>query len=54
MASGFFVPAGSRRFKLLCPQAPASGISFLTTNLDALQYRIARERVIIARKCLPD
>jgi heavy metal sensor kinase len=30
------------------PEAPASGMSFLTTNLQSLQYRIARERVIIA------
>ena len=29
------------------PDAPAQGISFLTTNLEALQYRIARERVVI-------
>ncbi len=30
------------------PEAPASGMSFITTNLQSLQYRIARERVIIA------
>lgn len=30
------------------PEAPAAGVSFVTTNLEALQYRIARERVIIA------
>jgi len=29
------------------PQAPATGVAFLTTNLEALQYRIARERVVI-------
>ncbi len=29
------------------PQALATGVAFLTTNLEALQYRIARERVVI-------
>ena len=29
------------------PEAPPQGLTFLTTNLEALQYRIARERVII-------
>jgi len=29
------------------PEAPAAGMSFVTTNLEALQYRIARERVVI-------
>ena len=40
-----------QRFQALqapLPEAPAQGIAFLTTNLEALQYRIARERVIIA------
>src|SRR5208282_2443056 len=39
-----------QRFQALqapLPDAPAQGISFLTTNLEALQYRIARERVVI-------
>ncbi len=29
------------------PGTPAQGMSFITTNLEALQYRIARERVVI-------
>jgi heavy metal sensor kinase len=29
------------------PEAPAQGMSFVTTNLESLQYRIARERVVI-------
>jgi heavy metal sensor kinase len=29
------------------PQAPASGMSFITTNLEALQYRIARQHVTL-------
>ena len=29
------------------PEAPAQGVSFLTTNLETLQYRIARERVVL-------
>ncbi|MFI5094771.1 MAG: sensor histidine kinase [Candidatus Acidiferrales bacterium] len=29
------------------PEPPASGMSFVTTNLEALQYRIARERVVV-------
>ena len=39
-----------QRFQALqapLPEAPAQGIAFLTTNLEALQYRIARERVVI-------
>jgi len=39
-----------KRFQALqapLPEVPAQGISFLTTNLEALQYRIARERVVI-------
>ena len=30
------------------PEVPAAGVSFFTTNLEALQYRIARQRVIIS------
>ncbi|HKN23825.1 MAG TPA: ATP-binding protein [Candidatus Acidoferrum sp.] len=29
------------------PEAPAQGMTFVTTNLEALQYRIAREHVIV-------
>ena len=29
------------------PEATAQGMSFVTTNLEALQYRIARERVVV-------
>src|SRR5208337_4716751 len=32
------------------PAATAAGMSFVTINLEALQYRIARQRVIIAGK----
>jgi heavy metal sensor kinase len=39
-----------RRFQVAqapLPETPAQGMSFVTTNLEALQYRIARERVVI-------
>ena len=43
-----FRPRRLQAIQTALPAAPASGISFVTTNLEALQYRIARERVIIA------
>ena len=43
-----FRPPRFQAVQTLLPEAPASGMTFLTTNLDALQYRIARERVTIA------
>jgi heavy metal sensor kinase len=43
-----FRPPRFQAVQTLLPEAPASGISFLTTNLEALQYRIARERVSIS------
>ena len=50
MGSGCFARLVSLRRRPTLPAIPLTGVSFLTTNLELRQYRIARERVLIDGK----